>query len=310
MRRFAVCLMGTALLAMTSVIPAQNESVADDPAALFEKLDVNKDGTVTSQEIPDSDARLFRRLLRLGDKDESGDLSKDEFVAASKDRPAPPPDQPPNADRPRPDGFPPPEQIFSRLDANGDGKIEKSEVPEDRREQIGRILSAADSDADGAVTREEFLKASERLAPFRRPEPGGNESPMPGMGAAGERLLRTLDADGDGTLSAEEIAQASEQLLKLDRNGDGRLSPRELIPEGRPMPAGGAAPAFDAEAIRRRLRQADKDGDGKLSADEVQGPLKERFDELDANSDGFLDQAETARAVGRLLRRPPGDANR
>lgn len=51
---------------------------------------------------------------------------------------------------------------------------------------------------------------------------GGPRPPLP-------LIIRGLDADGDGILSAEEIKNATEALKKLDKNGDGQLTPDEYL---------------------------------------------------------------------------------
>jgi len=40
------------------------------------------------------------------------------------------------------------------------------------------------------------------------------------------------------------------------------------------------------------IKQMDKDEDGKLSLEEVKGPLKEDFSKIDTNEDGFLSKEE------------------
>jgi hypothetical protein len=52
------------------------------------------------------------------------------------------------------------------------------------------------------------------------------------------------------------------------------------------------------EMVRRLLKWADKDRDGKLSKKETPKRFQPRFDKLDANSDGFLDPKELAKAMG------------
>src|SRR5947209_6738887 len=70
-------------------------------------------------------------------------------------------------------------------------------------------------------------------------------------------LEEALDANHDGIISAEEIANASAALKKLDKNGDGQLTPDEFRPmrrgPGGPPPGGpggqgGAGPGFDQGA--------------------------------------------------------------
>ena len=44
----------------------------------------------------------------------------------------------------------------------------------------------------------------------------------------------------------------------------------------------------------------DKDGDGKISKDEAPGGMKDRFDSMDSNGDGFIDKAEQAALMKRF----------
>src|ERR1019366_3057199 len=69
----------------------------------------------------------------------------------------------------------------------------------------------------------------------------GPDGPPPGESHHGRHrppplpLLKALDTNGDGIIDAAEIANASAELLKLDKNGDGKLTPDEymgLRPDG------------------------------------------------------------------------------
>ena len=64
--------------------------------------------------------------------------------------------------------------------------------------------------------------------------PGGQGGGPGGMG--GRRpppspVIEALDANHDGVIDADEIANASAALKKLDKNGDGKLTPDELRPQ-------------------------------------------------------------------------------
>jgi Ca2+-binding EF-hand superfamily protein len=59
---------------------AQLEEV--DPKLIFQQMDRNGDGRVTSDEVPQEHRQLFDRLLKDGDKDGDGALSRKEFTAA------------------------------------------------------------------------------------------------------------------------------------------------------------------------------------------------------------------------------------
>ena len=72
-------------------------------------------------------------------------------------------------------------------------------------------------------------------------------------------LMQALDANGDGIIDEAEIANASAALKKLDKNGDGKLTPDELRPprpEGFRGRAGGPPP--DGEGRPRPQPPAEK----------------------------------------------------
>ena len=243
-----------------------------DTTQLFSRLDKNGDGVVTPDEVGEDRKPFFDRLLRAGDKNKDGKLSKEEFAAALPGGEKKRPDGEPGEKRPFPKDVDP-EALFGRLDRNGDGKISKDEIPEGGRGFLERL----DANKDGEITKEEFKAGAAKLRP-------GDSLPRPGGPGGDGALFRALDANGDGRISAEEMSRAPEALKKLDRNGDGAITRDEL---GGPPPGGvGAAP------ILQRLKQADKNGDGKLSKDEAPQRLQENFDRVDANKDGFLDADE------------------
>lgn len=128
-----------------------------------------------------------------------------------------------------------------------------------------------------------------------------------------DRLLAALDKDGDGKLSAREIAGAAEALKQLDLDGDGELSAEELGPAAKPAeePAPNS-PSPQAQAAQGMIDRLDKDGDGKLSKDEAPGRMAERFKMMDTNDDGFVDLEEMQAVMDRggrggRDRRRPGD---
>nr|WP_299000339.1 EF-hand domain-containing protein [uncultured Allomuricauda sp.] len=49
-------------------------------------------------------------------------------------------------------------------------------------------------------------------------------------------------------------------------------------------------------SIDQLFKDLDADEDGKLSKEEVKGPLKNHFDEIDLNEDGFLTREEMEKA--------------
>jgi hypothetical protein len=80
----------------------------------------------------------------------------------------------------------------------------------------------------------------------------GNERRGPGgPGGMGSQrpvspIVAALDLNHDGIIDAEEIAKASESLKKLDKNGDGKLTPDEYMPPRPGGPGGQGGPGGPA----------------------------------------------------------------
>jgi len=214
-------------LVLPSLVFAQEEARQPrrESAALFDRLDTNKDGSVTKEEVPEQRQRLFDRLVRTADKNDDGKLTSEEFTAGLQDSPRGRPDaterrRPDGADRPSGATFAP-APLMRVLDADGDGTISKSEI-----EDAPKALKKLDKNGDGSITREE-------LGP-----PGGGPRPPEGRpgeaaGALMERL-RNLDQNNDGKWTKDELPERfQERFDTLDANKDGSLDREELRPLAR-----------------------------------------------------------------------------
>jgi Ca2+-binding EF-hand superfamily protein len=288
MRRFLWCGAAlTVLMAPQGLLAGDDAPPGDSgPAALFDKLDANQDGLIAADEVPGEQKQLFDRLVRKSDGDGNGQLSKAEFVAALVDSR---PERADDAPQEGPGAELNPEAMFDRLDRNGDGKIVLDEVPEPARERIRNLIGLADRDNDRALSREELRRAAQ---PQPATPPGTPEEML-------ERL-KLADADGDGKLSPEEAPpRLQENFDRIDANQDGFLDEQELK---RLFMAAGEGAQLGQELLRR-IKQADANGDGKLSQDEAPERLKEQFARIDANQDGLLDEQELRRALQGLAQR-------
>jgi Ca2+-binding EF-hand superfamily protein len=174
-------------------------------ATSLAKLDKNSDGQITSDEarpaIPDGRGRGWPGGGRGGAEDGAGNVVEDTV------------------------------KTLMAFDANGDGKLSKSELPE----RFQRIFDRGDENKDGFLTPEEIRKVTAaQAAPADSPGRGGR-----GDGPRGEMnfiridpILAAVDTNGDGIISAEEIRNASESIRKLDKDGDGKVTREEAMPSG------------------------------------------------------------------------------
>lgn len=217
---------------------------------ILNAVDVNQDGVISAQEIANAPAQI-RKLVKSAD----GSLTRAEAGMQMGGRGRGPGgrgegeggrgggDEAPAA-------APSADELTATLmmfDANHDGKLEKSEVPE----RMQGLFERGDTNHDGILTRDEIAKLAEANRnqagrgpgaegfspgddPARRGFPGGPGG-RGGPGGPGgpnqfDVAFNALDANHDGVISAAEINNASESLKALDKNGDGRITEDEVMP--------------------------------------------------------------------------------
>jgi Ca2+-binding EF-hand superfamily protein len=111
------------------------------------------------------------------------------------------------------DGIRGPQHSFEELDANSDGLIAADEMQAHREARF----ALADTDGDGALTREEMETRMEGEQTKRRAK-------------FIDRMFKKRDANGDGMLTMAEMAdgRADRMFSKADANGDGFVSKAEF----------------------------------------------------------------------------------
>src|SRR5262245_24843060 len=268
---------------------------AQDAADLFSKLDVNKDGFVTPDEVQESQRALYERLLRNADKDGDKKLSKEEFLAGLKpdETPKPPLAGGPAFPGPRGDKGGDPREIFKRIDANNDGKLTKDELPGPIRENFARL----DANGDGSVSPEEFAQgAGPTGRPFGKRPPTPPTSPEQAQRQTFESLFDRTDSNSDGKLTKDEIPEERQGMRAvLERSGGTSIDKEQFVRGMMAMMAqsGGQPPRPDGAARR---------SDGAPGAPGAPPPGGGLFATLDTDRNGELSTAEIVAAGTTLLK--------
>ena len=121
-------------------------------------------------------------------------------------------------------------QMFDRMDANKDGKLD----PADREAHRAAAFDRIDANKDGQISRAEFSAME--------PGMGGHDGDdgrgmghhgmggrhMGGHGMGGGMMMQMADSNRDGAVTkAEMTAAAATRFDSADSNRDGSLSPEE-----------------------------------------------------------------------------------
>jgi len=150
------------------------------------KLDANGDGSVTTAEF---EAHLLERWT-TADANKDGKVGADEMKAQLEAHKG---------------------EHFAKLDANGNGVIERTEIPK----MPDPIFAKADTDKNGTLTEAELAAGHPKMD-------GKGHGAMKGLPgdtnkdgavtkeeavAESQKLAKRLDADGDGKLSQQELSR-------------------------------------------------------------------------------------------------------
>lgn len=207
---------------------------------LFARLDQNKDEKITKEELNER-----TQWLLSADANEDGEITLAEAQAS--------------LERMRERGrfrFDP-EQTFTRLDENQDGKLQKDEL----RGPFAAGLADLDADNDGEITKQEFLARADRIR-----ERLAQAFRMPTV----DEMFTQYDANQDGKLVKDELPErTADFVLRADRDNDGAVTKEELqaarerIQQQREdreegeRPQAEATPKADADAADKEKNESD-----------------------------------------------------
>jgi Ca2+-binding EF-hand superfamily protein len=265
-----------------SATAADAKPVGNDAAALFDRLDANHDGQLTADEIPAEKAGLFSRLLRLAGKPADGKLSRDEFVAQLKAvgedhktdtaAPSPKPAEKPAADKPGGD----------KPSAAKPGADRPLIDPE-------RMFARLDAKGTGKITLDDVPEQRRPLV---------------------KRIFAEAGKADGGSLTKDEFVKAV-KALQAKRAAFGGPPGAKPSPDGKPAesPAKPGA-AGNGEQRLKRLLALSKRPDGKLTKDDLPERLRDRFDKIDANHDGLIDEQELHDWIATVQRRLEAPQNK
>ncbi len=178
------------------------------------------------------------------------------------------------------------EDLIVKRDANKDGKLSLEELGP--RKSILRF----DKDGDGLVDRNEFIESRVEQARERhksRQEARERQLREGGERRAGDEAARqwaAADKNRDGKLAPDESPELFGGEFSADANGDNFVHFEELIVHWENL-----------IAMRQiRVEDHDKNGDGAIAADEAPG-LFEKYPEADKDGDKRFTAKELENAV-------------
>ena len=162
---------------------------------------------------------------------------------------------------------------FGKADANSDGWLKGEEI-------VKGWLERYDLDADGKISRTEFMEISTRPLKLRHP------TPMRDAVARARMDIAIFDKNKDGIIQKAEYPGDQVKFREFDRNKDDALSLEETM----------AMAEEEIADIRKKMKSPDRyefltlfdsDHDNNVSLDEYDGPM-DTFKKYDKNDDGVV----------------------
>jgi len=128
-------------------------------------------------------------------------------------------------------------------------------------------------------------------------------------------ILVRLDSNQDGAIDNKELAALKERLNQPGQRPEGQPGQR---PEGQPgqRPEGqpgqrperqpGQRPQFNPAEMIQRIKDADKNKDGKITKAELPEQMQRMMERMDTNQDGVIDSEELKAVEQRFAQRAQG----
>lgn len=147
------------------------------------------------------------------------------------------------------------------------------------------------------------------ISPVSAQRPGGEgqRGGRPGP----EAMFERFDANKDGKLTEDELPErAAQMIMKADANGDKAVTLDEI--KAAQAKRGEGRPGVGRPAPEEIIKRFDKNGDGKLSKDEIPEGMAARLGQADGDGDGTVTKEELEAAFKKMQGRrggqgtPPG----
>jgi len=280
--------------ASARALSADEQPANTDAQRVFRQLDENHDGQLVSGEFSAEQKSLFARLLRTADADRDGQLSQPEFAAGLQaQRTAKP------LAKKRPSRLAGADELLllvAMMDANADGLLEQQEVPKRLRPFYLRLKRQIGKGDRRQIRAREIAQAAPRFALLAletvkrlKLDVDLELALLPEKNWA---LMERLDGSrrpGENFASAE---LALDLFDDLDTNGDGQVVAAEV-------------PERFADRFQRLLDRGDRDGDQRLSRQEMQA-ISWRF-QAARDSGQMLKQGDSGKEMSAPQESPAAD---
>jgi collagen type III alpha len=163
-----------------------------------------------------------------------------------------------------------------------------------------------------------FLAAAAQTVSAQPPErPQGQQAQRPqGDPTDFIERIKGFDQNNDGKITKDELPERMHAMIeRLDTNKDGAIDNKELAAVkdrfaqgGGQQPQGqqGQRPQFNPADMIKRIKESDKNNDGKITKDELPEQMQRMFPRIDTNQDGAIDREELAVMEKRMAERGQG----